>query len=113
MNFDREVLKGILPTLVMEVLAQRSMYGYELSKEMEKRSRAIFSLEKGTLYPLLYTLEAKGLVQGSREMGPTGRERKYYSLTTKGKTELAGGRRQLEELKRGLELFVKPRVSPA
>jgi hypothetical protein len=34
MNFDREVLKGILPTLVMEVLAQRSMYGYELSREL-------------------------------------------------------------------------------
>ena len=113
MQFERELLKGVIPVLVMEVLHRKSMYGYELSEELEKRSEKIFTLGKGTLYPLLYNLEAKGLVEGSWDTGPTGRERKYYALTAKGKHELTKSRGQLETLKRGLDLVFQPSISPA
>lgn len=113
MQFERELLKGVIPVLVMEVLARKSMYGYELSAELEKRSGKIFTLGKGTLYPLLYNLEAKGLVKGEWDTGPTGRDRKYYTLTAKGKQELATSRRQLETLKKGLDLVFQPMISPA
>jgi len=110
MEFERELLKGVIPVLVMEVLVRKAMYGYELSQELERRSDGIFTLGKGTLYPLLYNLEAKGLVEGRWDTGPTGRDRKYYQLTKKGKEELARARAELEALKRGLDLVFQPSI---
>ena len=108
MRFERELLKGLAPTLVMELLCRQAMYGYELSAALAKRSNGIFKLVKGTLYPLLYNLEAKRLIAGQWQTGPTGRERKYYSLTAKGKRQLAGSLRELAELQKGLQFVFQP-----
>jgi PadR family transcriptional regulator PadR len=113
MQFERELLKGVLPAVVMEVLSRKAMYGYELSQELERRSQNIFTLGKGTLYPLLYNLEAKGLIEGTWDAGETGRKRKYYALTAKGESELAKSREQLNVLRRGLDLVFQPSASPA
>ena len=113
MRFERELLKGLAPTLVMELLARQAMYGYELSEALAKRSDGIFDLGKGTLYPLLYNLEAKGLVAGAWQTGSTGRERKYYSLTGKGKKQLAHSLEQLQALQKGIKLVLQPNLAPA
>ncbi len=113
MRFERELLKGLAPTLVMELLTSQAMYGYELSEALAKRSNGIFSLGKGTLYPLLYNLEAKKLITGAWQTGPTNRERKYYSLTAKGKKQLARSLEQLRELHKGLQLVLQPNLTPA
>lgn len=113
MRFERELLKGITPTLVLELLSRQTMYGYELSQALARQSDNVFSLGKGTLYPLLYNLEAKGLIKGAWQTGPTQRDRKYYALTAKGRRELAQSRRQLEQLQRGLALVLQPGFSPA
>ena len=112
MRFERELLKGLAPTLVMELLSREAMYGYELSEALAKRSDGIFSLGRGTLYPLLYNLEAKRLITGAWKDGPTGRRRKYYSLTAKGQKQLARSMRQLEHLHKGLQLVFEPSFSP-
>ena len=111
MRFERELLKGLAPTLVMEALARQAMYGYELSTALAKSSNGIFDLGKGTLYPLLYNLEAKKLIAGSWQIGPTGRDRKYYTLTAKGKKQLTHSLEQLRQLNKGLNLVLQP--SPA
>lgn len=113
MRFERELLKGLAPTLVMELLAAQAMYGYELSEALTKRSNGIFNLGKGTLYPLLYNLEAKKLIVGSWQTGSTGRERKYYSLTAKGQRQLAKSLEQLQALHKGLSLVLQPNLLPA
>ena len=113
MRFERELLKGLAPTLVMELLARQAMYGYELSEALAKRSNGIFDLGKGTLYPLLYNLEAKKLVAGDWQTGPTSRQRKYYSLTGKGKRQLARSLAQLQALQKGLQLVFQPSLAPA
>lgn len=113
MRFERELLKGLAPTLVMELLARQAMYGYELSEAVAKRSNGIFNLGKGTLYPLLYNLEAKRLIVGDWQSGPTGRQRKYYSLTAKGKRQLAKSLQQLQALQKGLKLVLQPNLAPA
>ena len=113
MRFERELLKGLAPTLVMELLARQAMYGYELSEALAKRSDGIFDLGKGTLYPLLYNLEAKSLITGSWQTGSTGRERKYYSLTGKGQRQLAKSLQQLQALQKGLKLVFQTNPVPA
>ena len=113
MRFERELLKGLAPTLVMELLTRQAMYGYELSEALAKRSNGIFHLGKGTLYPLLYNLEAKKLIVGAWQSAPTGRQRKYYSLTAKGKRQLTRSLEQLQTLQEGLKLILQPSPVPA
>jgi PadR family transcriptional regulator, regulatory protein PadR len=114
MKFERELLKGIAPVVVLEILSRGEMYGYELSEAVEQRSGKVLTLGKGTLYPLLYNLEAKGLVVAQWQDGDTGRKRRYYSITSKGREELAGQKQQLGELFEGLRLVFGfgPAVQP-
>ncbi|MHC4286665.1 MAG: PadR family transcriptional regulator [Planctomycetota bacterium] len=89
MKFESQLLKGIAPVVVLEILSRGQMYGYELSQAIEERSGDILSLGKGTLYPLLYNLEAKKLVEAKWEEAESGRKRRYYSITSEGKGQLA------------------------
>lgn len=113
MKFESQLLKGIAPTVVLEVLSRGQMYGYELSQAVEQRSEEVLTLGKGTLYPLLYNLEAKKLIKGKWQEAKNGRSRRYYSITSKGKTHLARQKQQLTELRRGLDLVFGPAISPA
>ena len=76
MRFETQLLKGIAPVIVLEILSRGRMYGYELCQALEQRSQEIFSLGKGTLYPLLYNLEAKGQVVAEWETADSGRKRR-------------------------------------
>ena len=60
------------------------MYGYQIIKELKKRSDGYFKFREGTLYPALHRLEADKLVKGNWEKLPSGKERRYYQLTAKG-----------------------------
>ena len=104
MKFESQLLKGVAPVVVLEILSRGPMYGYELSQAIAQRSNDILSLGKGTLYPLLYNLEAKKLVSAEWQEAKSGRRRRYYSITSQGKTELTKQKQQLKELTTGLEL---------
>ena len=103
MKFESQLLRGIAPTVVLEILSRGQMYGYELRKAIEQRSNKILVLGKGTLYPLLYNLEAKKLIKGKWEVNDSSRPKRYYSITSKGKAQLAKQKEQLNELRTGLD----------
>ena len=113
MKFESQLLKGIAPVVVLETLSRGKMYGYELSQAIEQRSNNILTLGKGTLYPLLYNLEAKKLIKGKWETTDSGRERRYYSITGKGKHQVANQKAQLKELTAGLNLIFSGALTPA
>jgi PadR family transcriptional regulator PadR len=104
MKFERELLKGVAPVVVLEILSRGQMYGYELSEAIEQRSGDILTLGRGTLYPLLYNLEAKGLVVAEWQDSENGRKRRYYSITGKGKEQLARQKEQWLQLQQGVKL---------
>ena len=106
MKFESQLLRGIAPTVVLEILSRGQMYGYELRKAVEQRSNNILVLGKGTLYPLLYNLEAQKLVKGKWEMKDSSRPKRYYSITGKGKEQLAQQKEQLQELRTGLDFIL-------
>ncbi|MHC4214268.1 MAG: PadR family transcriptional regulator [Planctomycetota bacterium] len=112
MKFESQLLKGIAPVVVLEILSRGKMYGYELSEAIEQRSGEILTLGKGTLYPLLYNLEARKLVKGNWEKSDSGRKRRYYSITGKGKDQLAKQKAQLKDLVSGLDLVFGGALSP-
>ena len=113
MKFESQLLKGIAPVVVLEILSRGQMYGYELSEAIEQRSAEVLTLGKGTLYPLLYNLEAKKLIRGRWEQAESGRKRRYYSITGKGKDELAKQKAQLKELTTGLNVIFSGAFAPA
>ncbi len=113
MKFESQLLKGVAPVVVLQILARGPMYGYELGEAIASRSGEILTLGKGTLYPLLYNLEAKKLVKGKWEEADSGRKRRYYSITSKGKGQLAKQKAQLKELTAGLNLVFSGSLLPA
>ena len=113
MKFESQLLKGIAPVVVLEILSRGPMYGYELDQAIEQRSGEILTLGKGTLYPLLYNLEAKKLIKGKWQDSQSGRKRRYYSITGKGEDELARQKAQLKELTAGLNLVFRGALAPA
>ncbi len=88
MRIERELMRGAGPTAVLRLLSQREMYGYELVEALGRQTEGVLAMGQSTLYPMLYNLEAKGLVEAAWRDAESGRERKYYRLTGKGKKRL-------------------------
>ncbi len=88
-GYSRELLKGAADTLVLSTFADAEMYGYQVVKELERRSEGFFRLKEGTLYPILHRLERQGLLAGRWQTMPNGSERRYYSLTARGRRALS------------------------
>ena len=84
MSYSKELLKGSTETLLLCLIREQPMYGYQIIKELEKRSNSYFKFKEGTLYPALHRLEAEGLIRGKWEQGSQGQGRRYYYLTEKG-----------------------------
>ncbi|HEY8477008.1 MAG TPA: helix-turn-helix transcriptional regulator [Chloroflexota bacterium] len=92
MRFRAELVKGTTPSLVLALLAERPMHGYELARAIQERSAGALALGQGVLYPTLHRLEREGLIVGSWEARRAGPERRVYRITPKGQAVLADGR---------------------
>ena len=91
MAVDRSLVSGSTTMLLLKLLSEKDMYGYEMIETLREKSQNVFELKAGTLYPLLHGMEDKKyLTVYEKEVG--GKVRKYYSIT---KT----GRKVLEEKK--------------
>jgi DNA-binding PadR family transcriptional regulator len=80
-------LRGHLDGLILAVLSERPAHGYEVIEQLGIRSGGMFELPEGTVYPALYRLEAAGLLSSTREQ-VSGRERRVYRATRKGRASL-------------------------
>ena len=82
--------------LILRLLDEKDMYGYEMIESLRAKSQNVFELKAGTLYPLLHALEEKQCVT-SYEQEVAGKVRKYYSITNAGRAQLAEKRSQWQE----------------
>ena len=99
MELDRELLKGSINLLILRLLSQRDMYGYEIIQEASRRSENAFQFKEGTLYPALHQLQRQGYLRSQWQTADNGRKRKYYSLTAK-------GRKLAEERQKSWSFFI-------
>lgn len=83
--FDRELVKGSTSLILLQLLAEKDMYGYEIVKEMEKRSDFVLQVKEGTLYPALHRLEKQQYIEAYWREPEKGPARKYYRITESGK----------------------------
>jgi len=80
--------KGTVEMVLLHLLQERSMYGYELLQEMKQRSGEKFVLKDGSMYPVLYRMIDKGLIADEQVLVGRRRTRVYYHLTEEGKAYL-------------------------
>ena len=84
MAIEKSLVSGSMTMLILKLLSEKDMYGYEMIDTLRQKSQNVFELKAGTLYPLLHSLEDKGvLTVYEQEAG--GKTRKYYSLTKEGR----------------------------
>ena len=109
--YRKELLKGSTETLLLSLLTQQAMYGYQVVKEMEHRSSGYFRFKEGTLYPALHRLEKDGLVQGRWSESPSGQQRRYYYITATGKRALEEKAEEWRQFSRAVDLVMQPTTS--
>lgn len=88
MKIDKALMSGSTTMLLLTLLSEKDMYGYEMIETLKDRSMNVFELKAGTLYPLLHALEDKRYLTVC-EKEVTGKTRKYYSITKEGRKILA------------------------
>ena len=104
----RELIKGSSNSLLLCLLEEKPMYGYQIVKELEAKSQGYFKFKEGTLYPALYRLEKSGQITGRWQTLPNGRQRRYYYITDKGLSKLAVEIDQWQDFLRAMKLFIQP-----
>lgn len=97
MSIDKSLVSGSTSMMVMKLLEEKDMYGYQMIAALKERSNNVFELKAGTLYPLLHGMEEKGYLTSYEQEGG-GKIRKYYQLTR-------NGRRVLKEKKEEWKIY--------
>jgi transcriptional regulator len=83
-----EFLRGTLDVLILKALVWGSLHGYAITNLIRRQSDDALIVEEGTLYPALWRLETKGLLESEWGLSENNRKAKYYSLTTLGRGRL-------------------------
>lgn len=91
---NKELSKGSLALLVLSVLSEQEMYGYQIIQVIAQRSADVFRMKEGTLYPILHAMEKDGLLESYDAKSKTGRDRKYYKITAAGYLQLKARREE-------------------
>jgi PadR family transcriptional regulator, regulatory protein PadR len=86
---SNELLHGTLETLVLKALALEPRHGYAIARWLEDTTGDVVQVEDGSLYPALYRMEQRGLIQASWGTSELGRKAKFYRMTPAGRKRLS------------------------
>jgi transcriptional regulator len=101
--FGREVKKGSAEMLVLAMLEERQRHGYEIAKTIEARSEGTITFQAASLYPILYRLERRGLIEGRWVEKAGERRRRFYRVTPAGREVLRKQRSFWRDFVRALD----------
>jgi PadR family transcriptional regulator PadR len=94
MDVNKDLIAACATPLVLAILAEEDSYGYAILKRVSELSGGELQWTDGMLYPVLHRLERQGHIKGKWGTSQTGRKRKYYHLTPRGRSQLAEQRQQ-------------------
>jgi DNA-binding PadR family transcriptional regulator len=89
MSLRDQIRKGSTEILILNLLAGRAMYGYQISQELADKSNGYFDMKEGLLYPTLHRMEKEGMLASEWLEEEGARRRKYYAITDKGREVLS------------------------
>jgi PadR family transcriptional regulator, regulatory protein PadR len=99
------LMAGIPELVVLSLLTDREMYGYEIARSIKTVTQDLLSVGEGVLYPALHLMESRRLLR-SRSVRVDGRMRIYYSVTARGKTRLARLTSDWRRMSQGVEFIL-------
>ena len=91
---DKELVAATSASITLTILTEADSYGYEIIQRVNELTRGELEWTEAMLYPVLHRLEDRALVTSYWQTSPSGRKRKYYSITPAGRTELKDKKRQ-------------------
>jgi DNA-binding PadR family transcriptional regulator len=112
MKLSKKSLDGNMETLLLAVLTDGPSYGYQLVQDLNARAPGILKTGEGTIYPVLHRLEERELITSTWRAGETGRQRRYYRITPRGKRALAANRLQWASLAKVMHTVLGGKPAP-
>jgi PadR family transcriptional regulator PadR len=102
-----DLLKGTLPLLVLGVLREEELYGYEIAARIRERSGDLFAPSEGSLYPALHRLERDGALTAIWRASERGPRRRYYRITPAGTRLHADASREWKAVSSGVNRLAR------
>ena len=94
MEINKDLIAASSTPIVLAILAEGDSYGYAILQRVRELSKGRMEWTDGMLYPVLHRLERLGYIKARWEVAESGRHRKYYGITARGRTQLAEERKQ-------------------
>lgn len=108
MNIDKEMIRGYLESIILCLLKNEDLYGYEISKKVKSISENTFEIKEGTLYVVLKRIDKDGLISPYWDDTETGGgRRRYYKITKEGVEYLNTKKKEWEFFKKIIDIFFK------
>lgn len=107
MSLRNQILKGSTEILILKLLAEEAMYGYQIVQELRGRSGGYFEMKEGLLYPTLHRMQKDGLIISEWRMAGEKRRRKYYNVTADGLAMLDSGSAEWEAFMLQMQFMLK------
>lgn len=102
MALSEGIKRGTVELLILTILQDQDMYGYQLSQELASRSKGLYTLQESSMYPTLYRLVEKGVISDRQEKVGKRRMRVYYHLEEAGRLYLETLRKEYCSICRGV-----------
>lgn len=113
MSLIQQLKKGSMPLLILSILQEEPMYGYQIMQELKERSQGFFVITAASLYPALHKLEGEHSVISQWQEGDGNRRRKYYTITDRGKEQLGSHAHEWQNFANQLFSFIPPSLREA
>ena len=105
--------KGTLDLLILKVANPGPIHGYAIVQRIQQISREVLRVRQGSLYPALHRLENRGLLAAEWKASDTGRDAKFYLLTTKGRAQLESQTADWARLTEAISLILETKEGEA
>lgn len=102
-----DLMQGTLDLLILRVLSSQSRSGYDIAKRISLLSDELFKVGHGSLYPALQRLQQRGYITAEWGTTKTGREAKFYELTSSGKKQVSAELSRWEEFSAAINAIMK------
>jgi len=106
-NAQAELLQGTLDMLILKVVALEPIHGYAIVQRIQQISKDALQIRQGSLYPALYRLANKKLIEAEWRTTEGGREAKYYTLTRAGRQQLENETQGWKRLSVAVDLILE------
>ena len=107
MGKPSDLVQGTLDLLILKTISLEPQHGWAIAKRIQQISNEVLQVQQGSLYPALHRLEQQGWIRAKWAEADSGRQAKFYSLTTAGRTQLERERQSWSRLSTAINLVVE------